>query len=237
MPSVSDASLTVAAAASLRRVMPEIVDAFQQNDDSEIVVSYGASGDLSRQVEGGAPIDAVVLAGAEPVDALSRLGLADPASRRIVATNRLVLIGPLGSPPLGFADLNRLPQGARIAIGDPRIVPAGQYARRALENLGLWEKLRDRLVYGGHVASVLAYARRGEVEAAVVYKTETRGVDRIVVLDEATGDWAPLPLVVAAVTGPGSPRAHRFVHFLAAEQSRAIFRRHGFDLPLEHEPV
>ena len=221
----------VAAAASLRRVMPEIVEAFRRSEGGDIVVSYGASGVLRRQVEGGAPIDAVVLAGAEPVDALSRKGLADPDSRRIVATNRLVLIGPVGSRPLTFATLDLLPGDARIAIADPRTVPAGQYARQALRGLGLWERLQDKLVYGGHVASVLAYVRRGEVEAAVVYATEASGVERLVVLDEATGDWAPLPRVVAAVTGPGSPRAHRFIGFLTTAPGQEIFRRHGFHTP------
>jgi molybdate transport system substrate-binding protein len=217
--------------------MPEIVEAYQTVEEGEIVVTYGASGDLRRQVEGGAPIEALVLASADEADTLIRGGRAEPASRRVVATNRLVLIGPLGSPALTFTALDKLALEARIAIGDPRTVPAGQYARQAFEGLGLWERLQDQLVYGGHVASVLTYVRRGEVEAAVVYQTEARGIDDVVVLDETTGAWVPVPQVVAVVTQPGSPAAYGFVTFLTSDTGQEIFLRHGFHPPADDEPV
>lgn len=217
--------------------MPEIIDTYQTADGGEIVVTYGASGDLRRQVEGGAPIGALVLASTDEADALIRRGRAESSSRRVVASNRLVLIGPSGSPPLTFTALNELAPEAQIAIGDPRTVPAGQYARQAFENLGIWDRLQDRLVYGGHVASVLTYARRGEVEAAVVYQTDIRGIDDVVVLDEASGEWAPVPRVVAVITQPGSPAARGFVSFLVSDPGREIFLRHGFHPPANDEPV
>lgn len=220
--------LTVAAAASLRRVMPEIVDGFRTPGGPPVSVTYGASGDLRRQVEAGAPIDLVVLAAAEPVDALIRAGLADAASRRVVAVNRLVLVGPAGREPVRFDDLGRLPETARLAIGDPRTVPAGWYARQALVNLGVWEGIEGRLVYGGHVAGVLTYARRGEVDLAVVYATDAAGLSDVTVLDTASGPWAPTPLVVAALTRQAAPAAARLLDHLVSEAGKRAFERYGF---------
>jgi molybdate transport system substrate-binding protein len=224
--------LTLAAAASLRQVIPAAIDSFPAaGGEPSIEVTFGASGDLKRQVEGGAPIDVVVLAGADPVDALIDNGFADPASRRIVARNRLALVGPSDGAPLTFATLDRLPVEARLAVGDPRIVPAGQYARQALENLGSWTDLENRLVFGGHVASVLTYVRRGEVDAAIVYETDVEGLVDVVVWEVAAGDWAPDPQVVAAVTNTDDKEAHRLLDHLTSATGQEIFLSFGFDPP------
>ena len=230
MPARPDS--TVAVAASLRTVMPEVLREFQARGGGPVALTYGASGDLRKQVEGGAPIDAVIFASGKPVDALQRAGLLEAETRATVASNRLVLIGPKGSAPVTFATLDRLPAGERLAIGDPGAVPAGQYAVEALERLGKWEAMDGRLVYGGDVAGVLAYARRGEVAAAIVYATEARSIPDIVVHDEASGAWSPRAEVVAAATkrsGGGTGRA--LVKFLASAEGQAILRRHGFGPP------
>jgi molybdate transport system substrate-binding protein len=197
------------------------------------MASYGASGDLRRQVEAGAPIDLVVLASADPVAALVRTGQADPATRAVVATNQLVLIGPVDAQAVSFATLDRLPARALIAIGDPGAVPAGQYARDALQRLGKWDALAGRIVLGGDVAQVLAYARRGEVAAAIVYRTEIRGLHDIKLLDSASGDWAPHPEVVSAVCrhGQNPKRAAEFLRFLGTADARELWREFGFGAP------
>ncbi|MGB3561815.1 MAG: molybdate ABC transporter substrate-binding protein [Thermoanaerobaculia bacterium] len=231
-PALEQPDLTVAAAASLREVIPAALEGYAAAaGERSIEVTYGASGDLRRQVAGGAPIDLVVLANAETVDALIDNGLADPASRRVVASNRLALVGPSTGPPLTFATLNRLPGDARLAVGDPRTVPAGQYARQALENLGSWNHLQDRLVFGGHVASVLAYVRRGEVDAAIVYETDAEGLADVAVWEVAKGDWAPDPQVVAAVINSDSADAHRLLDYLTSPEGQEIFLSFGFDPP------
>lgn len=231
-PALEQPDLTLAAAASLRKVIPAVLEDFSlAAGERSIDVTYGASGDLRRQVEGGAPIDLVVLASAETVDTLIDNGLADPASRRVVASNRLALVGPSASPPLTFATLDRLPGDARLAVGDPRTVPAGQYARQALENLGSWNHLEDRLVFGGHVASVLAYVRRGEVDAAIVYETDAEGLVGIAVWEVAKGDWAPDPQVVAAVTNSDNTDAQLLLDYLTSVRGQEIFLSFGFDPP------
>lgn len=233
-PAPPHRELLLAAAASLRAVLPELSRAYESTHPGlQIRATYGASGDLRRQVEGGAPIDAVVFASGKPVDDLIATGRVAAASRSVIATNQLVLIGPRGAKPLTFATLDAAPAGERIAIGDPGAVPAGQYAREALEKLGKWEAVRPRVVLAGDVGAVLAYVRRGEVAAGVVYRTELRGIDDVVVLDEARGSWAPHPEVVGAVVqgASGAAEAAAFLAFLRAPEGQKLLADFGFGPP------
>ena len=233
-PAPPPAEATLAAAASLRAVLPEIAKAYEAAHPGErIVATYGASGDLKKQVEGGAPVDAVVFASDAPVADLVAEGRADAATRAVLATNAIVLIGPRGGAPVTFATIDALPAGEKVAIGDPGAVPAGSYARDYLQKIGKWKALEGRLVLGGDVAAVLAYARRGEVAAAVVYRTEARGVADVTVLDEARGPTAPRPVVAAAVVkgAPAAGAAGRFLAFAASAGGQKIFADFGFGPP------
>jgi molybdate transport system substrate-binding protein len=214
---------------SLRAVMPELVRAYEaQRPGTAITVTYGASGDLEREVQAGAPIDAVILAAGRPVDELIHEGRAASASRRVVASNELVLVGRKGGPSLTFATLTAIPDGERVAVGDPRVVPAGEYARDYLRGLGEWDALSDRLLLGSNVAAVLVYARRGEAVAGVVYRTELRDVDGLVVLDVARGPVAPHPEIVAATILGGQHEADDFLTFVASPAGAAVFDSFGF---------
>jgi molybdate transport system substrate-binding protein len=226
--------VTLAAAASLRGVLPALVDAYRSTHPGVLVkATYGASGDLKKQVEGGAPVDALIFAAARPVDQLAAEGLVDASTRRVIARNQIVLIGPVGGKPVTFATLTALPPGDRIAIGDPGAVPAGEYARTWLTALGEWQPLQGRLVLGGDVSAVLAYARRGEVAAAVVYRTEVRGIPDVVVLDEARGPSAPRPEVVAAVVhgARAAGEAGAFLAFVGSPEGQKILADFGFGPP------
>lgn len=225
---------TLAAAASLRHAMPGLSEAFvARHGGPPPTITYGSSGGLRKQVEGGAPVDGVLFASAAPVDALIEQGLADLTSRKVVATNSLLLVGSRPVEGLGFESLSKLPADAKLAIGEPGAVPAGRYAREAFKRLGTWDEIQPQLVFGGDVGMVLAYARRGEVTAAVVYRTDMHGIDDVVVLDEAEGDWAPTPETVVAVTGdgPGVPRAKAFLDFVASPAGLEILEAHGFKAP------
>ena len=170
------------------------MQAFQaQTSGPELRASYAASGNLRQQVEGGAPIDVVVFADAASVDQLIETDHAEGETRRVVATNVLVLIGPKGGRSFTFETVDHLPDGDRLSIGEPGAAPVGRYARQALQNLHKWDELSGQVVFGGHVGAVLNYARRGEVAAAVVYRTDIRGIDDIVVMDTAEGDGLRAP--------------------------------------------
>jgi molybdate transport system substrate-binding protein len=224
----------LAVAASLRNVTPALISAYAaKHPGAKIAATYGASGDLQKQVEGGAPIDGVLFASAKPVDALIEKGLADAKTRRVLATNTLVLIGPKGAKPLTFETIDAVPATEKIAIGDPGAVPAGQYAKVALEKLGKWSAIQGRVVFGGDVAAVLAYARRGEVAAAIVYKTEIRGIEDVALLAEASGAWAPRVEVVAGVVkdGKAGAEAAAFLDFVASPEGQRILGELGFGPP------
>jgi molybdate transport system substrate-binding protein len=198
-----------------------------------VQANYGASGALRQQVEGGAPMDVVVFADAATVEALIKSGHGDASTRRTVATNTLVLIGPKNAKPLTFATIDTVPAEEMVAIGEPGAVPAGRYAKEAFEKLGKWDKLSGHLVFGGDVGAVLNYARRGEVAAAVVYRTEIRGIDDVVVLDEAKDDWAPKAQTVAVTVkdSTNGTRAAAFVEFLGSPPAQQLFRDYGFGPP------
>jgi molybdate transport system substrate-binding protein len=224
--------VTIAAAMSLRGVMPELVRAYgASHTTGAISVMYGASGDLETQVVAGAPVDAVVLAGARQVDELIAKGRATNETRAVVATNDLCLVGRRDGPPLTFATLGTLAPGERLAVGDPRTVPAGEYARDYLRSLGSWDALAGRLLLGSSVAAVLVYARRGEAAFAVVYRTELHDVSDLVILDDAHGPGAPRPEVVAAAVRGGQSAAVDFVAFLASPTAVPLWKTFGFGPP------
>jgi molybdate transport system substrate-binding protein len=218
----------------MRHVFPTLTKDFQKDHPSpQITVTFGASGDIARQVEGGAGVDVVVFASKAPIDKLVKSGHVDASTTVVIGTNELVLVGPEGGPKLTFPTLDSLPAKERLAIGDPATVPVGQYAREALERLSIWEKLEDRVVLGANVAAVLAYLQRGEVAAAIVYRTEVEGVKGIVVLDVAKGPWAPRPEIWAGVVTESHNRqaAQNFVSFMASPPAQRTLASFGFGPP------
>lgn len=220
-------SLTIAAASSLRTVLPALIDA-APIEDTSIHATYAASGVLRQEVEAGAPVDLMIFAAGAPIDRLIHDGYAEKSSRRVIATNALVLVVPKGAGRITFEALAGLLPKTRIAVGDPRTVPAGHYAQRALSRLGVWDKLNSNLVYGANVAAVLAYARRGEVDAAIVYATDAATTSDVTVTDRATGSWAPHPIIAAALRTGAPEAAHSFLDFLLSDRGQAILRAHGF---------
>lgn len=223
--------LLVATASSLRNVMPELERAFEAAGGPDLVINYGSSGVLRRQVQGGAPVDVVVFASPVEVDDLIGRGLLNQDSRTVLAFNDLVLITPAGGPEdVSFRTLGELSDDALIGIGDPSSVPAGRYGKEALTQLGTWDQLEGRAVFAGNVGVALAYARRGEVAASIVYATDAQGIDDVVVVDRATWEGAPTPTVVAAASASGGAAAIEFLKFLSTEGA-PILQSHGFRLP------
>ena len=232
----AEVTVTIGAASSMRVVMPALVKAFEASSPgTKVRVAYGASGDLRKRVIDGAPIDAVVLADAATVESLLRAGqvVADP--RKTIATNALVLVGasPLSHKKLRFASIEQLPAGEKLAIGNPDVAPVGRYARSSLKRLGKWKALQGRLIFGGNVAAVLTYARRGEAAAAIVYETDSRGVKDVVLLDRAKGTWAASPQVVVSLLRAAEHpvEARAFLEFLGSKQAQRILKERGFGSP------
>ena len=220
----------VSAAISLRDVLQEAWQPFE-DDGGLIVLNTAGSGVLLRQILRGAPVDLFISASPLELDELERSGMLVAGSRCTLAANRLVTIFPLeGTVVERFQDLPSTGPG-RIAIGNPKTVPAGRYARAALTDAGLWETLENRLVYAGNVRQAVEYVARGDACAGLVYRTDAaRFRERLRIGPEAPAGSHPPILYQAALLqdGPNREQAALLLTLLKAGPAREVFRRHRF---------
>lgn len=224
-----DPPLRVLAAASVSEALTEAAAAFEGDTGRQVVVSLDATSRLAAQLQAGAPADVFVSADEAWMDLLSERGAVDPESRVDLLRNRLVVVVPAQSARGGeLVEADDLLGLERIALaGDT--VPAGRYARQALERLGVHDRIEDRIVSGDSVRSVLAWVARGEVPAGVVYATDARVEPRVrVAFTVPESSHAPI-VYPAALTRSGDPDAAAFLAFLAGE-GRASFEAAGFEV-------
>jgi molybdenum ABC transporter, periplasmic molybdate-binding protein len=171
--SESGNSLTISAAVSLKDAFSEIGGLYKAKTGRSINFNFGASGVLQKQIETGAPIDISASAGEKQMDELAANGLIDTDTRRNFARNTLVLVTPSKSKInlTGFTDLSN-PDVQKIAVGNPKTVPAGQYTEQLFDKLGLKDAVRSKLVFAEDVRQVLDWVIRGEADAGIVYATD-----------------------------------------------------------------
>lgn len=231
VPAAAEAPVTVFAAASLKNALDEVADGFS----GKVVISYGGSGTLARQVAAGAPADVVILANTAWMDWLSKRGAVAADSRRNLLGNRLVLVGPAGAH--GFdvisseALLERL-AGGRLAVGNTAGVPAGIYARQWLESAGMWADIAPHLAETENVRAALALVSRGEAPLGVVYATDAAADNGVTVLHRVgPSPQAPILYPVARVTGGTGGQGDAFMLYLFSESARDVFEAYGFKNP------
>jgi molybdate transport system substrate-binding protein len=223
--------LSVFAAISLTDALGEIGTAFTAESGVKVYYNFAASTTLQRQLEKGASADVFISASPRQVVALEANGLLEAESRKDLLTNRLVLVsddtaGISVETPINLA----APEISRIAIGHPSIVPAGAYAKEALTHFGLWETLHPKLIFGADVRATLAYVTSGNVDVAIVYKTDTTLSHHIKVLYQMPAE-AYTPIIYPAVVMKDSPRkqlARRFITYLQSADKCEIFEKYGF---------
>ncbi|WP_017914206.1 molybdate ABC transporter substrate-binding protein [Xanthomonas sp. SHU 166] len=236
-PVSAQTPLTVFAAASLKESLDEAASAYQRASGTPVQVSYAASSTLARQVEQGAPADVFVSADQEWMDYLQQRKLIDPALRRDLLGNTLVLVAPAASkaqvdlrkPGALFAALGA--QG-RLAVGQTASVPAGKYARAALQALGQWDSVQPRLAESESVRSALMLVARGEAPLGIVYGSDAQAEPKVRVVATFPADsHAPIVYPVAPLRASAQGKAAaEFVRWLGTPPAQAIFRRHGFSL-------
>jgi molybdate transport system substrate-binding protein len=198
--------------------------------------NFGASGELQKQIEAGAPVDVFISAATRQMDELERGGYLVPGSRREFARNVLVSVKPADEPldlPGPSDLLNRRVQ--RIAVGNPKTVPAGQYAEESLRALGLWERVRSRLVFGENVRQVLDYVSRGEVQVGIVYATDalTRAGQVRLAFAFPEDTHRPILYPAAVVKGGRQPDlARAYLNLITGPEGQSVLRRLGFELPV-----
>jgi len=228
--------LTVFAAASLTDAFNDIGKAWVAQGRRQVRFSFAASSTLAKQIEQGAPAAIFASADAQWMDYLAERKLVEPASRVVLATNRLVLVVP--ADKASSVDLRsgvnyaRLFPGERIATGDPAHVPVGRYAEQALKAIGAWDAFAPRLVRSESVRAALAFVERGEVAAGIVYSTDAAITPTVRVagtFPAASHERIVYP--VAAVAGKAGDETRAFLAFLTGPFARGILRRYGFGDP------
>jgi molybdate transport system substrate-binding protein len=225
--------LTLSVAISMKDAIEELGRGFTQARPG-VVLRYnlGASGELSKQIEAGAPVDLFISAAARQIDELEAKGLLVPGSRRVFARNVLVAVKPADSRldlarPADLLDA----RVKRIVIGNPKTVPVGQYTEESLRALGLWERVQRKLVFAENVRQALDYVARGEVDAGFVYATDAavRAGRVKEAFRPAEDTYRPVTYPVAVVReSKHRALAQAFIDLLLSASGQAVLKRFGF---------
>ena len=225
--------VVVFAAASLKEAFDEAALAFRASTELPVKISYAGSLALARQLEHGSPADVFIAADRESMDYAASRKSIRAESRFDFLSNRLVVIAPAASPvktlALEAGPLQAALAGGRLAMGDAKFVPAGKYAKIALENLGLWRMVEARLASSENVRAALGFVAQGEAPLGIVYATDAAAEPRVrVVATIPASAHPPITYPVALTSGSSNPAAIKFVEFLRAAGARSLFERKGF---------
>lgn len=230
-PAQPETTLLVAAAASLKNCMDdELIPLFtEQNPNIKVNATYDSSGKLQTQIEEGAEVDVFMSAAMKQMNALNEKGLIAENSIVELLENKIVLIVPNGSDK-GISKFEEIINADTIAVGDPESVPAGQYAKEALENLGIWDQVSAKASLGTNVTEVLNWVAEGSADAGVVYATDAASNDGVSVVAEAPeGSVSKVIYPVGIVKATEKTDAAKtFTEFLQSDEALKIFETYGF---------
>lgn len=224
----SAGEITLFAAASLKEAVNELSVGFARNHPAvRVVKNYGGSGSLAKQLENGAPAHLFISASVQWTDYLVQKRLLSAGSVADFTYNTLVFAGPADRKVSSLKDLLKL---ERIAIGSPKSVPAGEYAMEAFKRAGLERQFAKKLVMAKDVRECLMYAERGEVDGALVYRTDAllaRKVKIHFTVPQQLHARVVYPVALTA-TGAGNREAQAFYRYLLSGEAKAVLARHGF---------
>jgi molybdate transport system substrate-binding protein len=228
------ADVLVFAAASLKEALDGIAVEWRVATGKTATVSYAASSALARQIDQGAPAHLFIPADLEWMDYVAARKLIRPETRSNLLGNRLVLIAPKSSTAAatiapGFA-LASLLGGGRLAVADVRAVPAGKYAKAALEQLGVWRSVEKSVAQTENVRAALLLVSRGEAPLGIVYRTDAAADPSVRVIGEFPENTHPPIVYPVAATGPPNADAEALLAWLRAEPARRIFAARGFSV-------
>jgi molybdate transport system substrate-binding protein len=229
---VAPVELIVSAAVSLKDAFTELGRLHEAQTGARVRFNFGASGILQKQIEQAAPVDVFASAGARQMDELAATGLILADTRRDFARNQLALVVPADAQtPFDSFEQLATPRVRRIAVGNPKTVPAGQYTEQLLTNLKLWEGLQTKLVLAEDVRQVLDYVARGETEAGVVYVSDVAAAQgKVKLAARAPAELhAPILYPIAVVRDTKqADEARAFVAFVVSPAGQSVLARYGF---------
>jgi len=232
LPARAD-DLLVFAAASLKNALDDVDARIAKEQGIKAVAAYAASSALAKQIEQAAPADIFISADLDWMDYLAKRKLIQPASRISLLGNRLVLVAPKDSKAAVHIapkfPLAKLLGDGRLAMADPAHVPAGRYGKAALEKLGVWSSVAQKVAPADNVRAALLLVARGETPFGVVYATDAAAEPKVKIVDAfPAGSYPPIVYPAAITASSKNPAAARYLAFLQTAEARVLFEKHGF---------
>jgi molybdate transport system substrate-binding protein len=232
-PAASATDIVVFAAASLKEALDDATRVYDAQTGDIVKISYAASSTLAKQIESGAPADMFISADLDWMDYLQQRNLIQPATRKSLLGNKLVIVAPADAAPTldikpGF-DLGGALKGGHLAMADPDSVPAGKYGKAALEKLGVWNSVNGAVAPAESVRAALLFVSRHEAPLGIVYATDAAADPRVKIAGTFPEDSHP-PIVypVALTADSKNPEAARLLAFLTSAAARPIFEKQDF---------
>lgn len=226
------APLTLAAA-STQESLGAAADIWAKMGHPRPILSFAASSALARQIIAGGPADLFISADEEWMDDVQRRGLLKFHSRATLLSNALVVIAPKDKPrtlKIGRAmPLAKALGNSRLAMADPDSVPAGKYGKAALTALGAWPSVANKIARAENVRAALALVERGEAPLGIVYATDARASNKVIVVGTfPAASHPPIRYPIARLARSTNPEAEGFRRFLLSTRGKAVFARFGF---------
>lgn len=224
--------LNISAAASLKEAMTDIQAEYQKTKPNvTLTVNYGASGSLQQQIEQGAPCDIFISAGQSQMKALDDKSLLLENTKKDLVKNDLVLVGPKDTKLTGLSDLNT-DKVKKIAVGEPKSVPAGQYADETFQKLGIKDAISSKLVFAKDVKEVLAWSTSGNADVGLVYKSDALSSSDSKIIETVPDDkHSPITYPIGVIkASKNQDAAKSFEDFLFTDTCKKIFEKYGYGI-------
>ena len=224
---------TIFAAASMKTALDAIAAGWKAKTGKTLVISYGSSGTLAKQIESGAPADLFISADQKWMDVLAKDGAIKPDTRQNLVGNALVLVAPsVASAPLkieqGFDLAGALGDG-KLAVCTVASCPAGIYGKEALTKLGVWDKVEPKLAQADNVRAALLLVARGEAKYGIVYATDAKAEPKVKVVGTFPEEsHTPIVYPVAATKDAKSPDVADLETYLRSPEAKTILEGQGF---------
>ncbi|MDU3335323.1 molybdate ABC transporter substrate-binding protein [Paraclostridium bifermentans] len=216
-------NITISAAASLKEPLEEIKGIYEKENDVNITLNLGASGTLQKQIEQGADCDIYIPASPKQINVLEKKNLIKKDSKIDLLQNKLVIISN--------KNLDQNDSDLKFSIGTPKVVPAGDYAKESLENMGMYDKLKDKIIYAKDVKQVLSYVETNNVDFGMVYKSDALSSDKCKIY-EVVDDNMHKPIIYPAAivaSTKNESQSDKFIKYLNSSKSKEIFKKYEFE--------
>jgi molybdate transport system substrate-binding protein len=221
------------AAASLKNALDDVAAQWQRESGKKVVISYAASNTLIKQIEQGAPADMFISADLDWMDYGQQNNFINVQTRSNLLSNKIVLVAPKDatftlSIARGF-DLAAALKGGRLAMANVDAVPAGKYGKAALEKLGAWDGVKDKIAQADNVRAALLLVSRGEAPLGIVYQTDAASEPAVKIVGTFPEDsHPPITYPIALTKTSTNPDARAFLNYVRSPAAKPAFERQGF---------